>query len=75
MKIIVNGGPVELTAGPGHVSYEEVVALAGLSGAPTVTYAGKRDGDVRRQGTMYTGCPPVVVEDGMVFNVIHTGGA
>lgn len=73
MKIMVNGCLVDFE--PVCISYEEIVALAGLTGTPSVTYCSKRDGDVRREGTMYTGCSPVLVTDVMVFNVSHTGGA
>lgn len=73
MKIIVNGRLVDFESV--CISYEEVIALAGLIGTPSVTYCSKRDGDVRREGTMYTGCSPVLVSDVMTFNVAHTGGA
>lgn len=73
MKIVVNGNLVEFE--PAYISYEEIVALAGLTGTPSVTYRSKRDGDVRREGTMYTGCSPVLLTDVMTFSVVHTGGA
>lgn len=73
VKIIVNGRPVDFE--PAHISYAEIVGLAGLTGTPSVTYCSKRDGDVRREGTMYTGCSPVLVTDVMTFDVVHTGGA
>jgi hypothetical protein len=72
-KITVNDRLVEFE--PISISYEEVVALSGLTGTPSVTYCSKRDGDIRRQGTMYMGCSPVLVTDAMTFNVVHTGGA
>jgi len=72
-KITVNGRLVGFE--PVAISYEEIVSLAGLTGTPSVTYCSKRDGDVRREGTMYTGCSPVLVTDVMTFNVVHTGGA
>lgn len=72
-KITVNGQLVEFE--PVCISYEEVVAFSGLSGSPSVAYCSRRDGDVRRQGTMYVGCSPVLVTDAMTFNVAHTGGA
>jgi hypothetical protein len=73
MKIIVNGRLVEFE--PVTISYDEVVALAGLEGAPSVAYCSKRDGDARREGTMYAGCSPVLLTDVMSFTVVHTGGA
>lgn len=72
-KITVNGSLVDFE--PVCISYEQVVALAGFTGTPSVTYSSKRDGDVHRQGTMYTGCSPVLLTDAMVFNVAHTGNA
>ena len=71
--ITVNGRLIDVY--PTNISYEEVVALAGLTGAPSVTYISKRDGDVQRAGTMYPGCSPVLLTDVMVFNVAHTGAA
>ena len=73
VKITVNGELVDFA--PVTITYEEVVALAGLTGTPSVAYCSKRDGDTRRSGTMYMGCPPVLVADAMVFNAIHTGAA
>lgn len=58
-----------------HISYEEVVRLAGLTGNPSVAYRSLWRGDSRRIGTMYPGCRPVIVEAGMYFNVMHTGNA
>lgn len=71
--IAVNGRLIEFE--PTHISYEEIIAIAGMTGTPSVTYCSKRDGDTRRQGTMYTGCSPVLITDAMVFDVVHTGGA
>jgi len=73
MRIIVNGFAVYFE--PACISYQEIVELAGLTGTPSVTYSSKRDGDVRREGTMHAGCSPVLLTDVMVFNVVHTGGA
>lgn len=73
MKIIVNGSLVDFE--PACISYEEIVALAGLIGRPSVTYCSKRDGDVRREGIMYVGCSPVLLTDVMAFSVVHTGDA
>ncbi len=73
MKITVNGKLIDFE--PASITYSEVVALASLAGTPSVTYCSKRDGDTRREGTMYPGCSPVFVGDVMIFNVAHTGGA
>lgn len=73
MRVIVNGCSIQTDLV--CVSYEEVVEWAGLTGTPSVIYCSRRDGDVRRQGTMYAGCPSVLLSDVMTFNVAHTGGA
>jgi hypothetical protein len=73
MRIIVNGRPIHTNLVT--VSYEEIVALAGHSGNPSAVYSSKRDGDVRRQGAMYSGCSPVLLTDVMTFDVAHTGAA
>lgn len=73
MRIVVNGRPVQTNQV--CISYEEIVALAGHTGTPSVAYCSRRDGDVRRQGTMYVGCSPVLLTDVMTFDVVHTGGA
>lgn len=70
--IILNGKTCDVDA---HLSYEQVVELAGLTGHPTVTYRGKRQGDSCREGEMHTGCNILHIEDGMIFNVMHTGNA
>jgi len=72
-RVNVNGKPMEATGET--VSYEYIVELAGMTGYPTVTYSGPRKGDMRRSGEMHMGCPPVVLEPGMIFNVCHTGNA
>lgn len=73
MRIIVNGASIEFKET--SISYEEIVNLSGLTGSPSVAYCSKRDGDVRRDGTMYAGCSPVLLTDVMVFTVAHTGSA
>lgn len=73
MRIVVNGQSIKTDAI--SISYEEIVELAGYSGNPSVTYCSKLDGDVRRQGTMYAGCSPVLLTDVMIFDVVHTGAA
>lgn len=69
-KITMNGQLVGFE--PATITYEEVVALSGLTGTPSVTYCSKRDGFVQRQGRMYKGCSPVLVTGAMTFNVVHT---
>ncbi len=73
MRVVVNGSAAWFD--PITITYEEVVALAGETGTPSVTYCSKRDGDTRRSGTMHPGCSPVLLSDVMSFTVIHTGGA
>jgi hypothetical protein len=73
MNIIVNAK--ECFVSSPRISYDWVVHLAGMSGRPTVTYYGRRTGDSQRSGTMYPGCLSLDLEDGMVFNVAHTGNA
>jgi hypothetical protein len=72
--LLVNGKKmrVELT----QLTYEQVLSLAGMTGTPSVVYRWRATlGDVSRQGTMWPGCEPVHLGDGMIFNVAHTGGA
>jgi len=73
MKIYVNAR--EHLLDPGFVTYRDVVNLAEERGTPTVTYHVRLDGDLSRSGVMYTGCKPVDLADGMVFNVMHTDNA
>lgn len=70
MKIIVNGANQDFFGS--QISYEEVVALAGEKGTPSVTYRGRRQGDSQRSGMMHPGCKPVPLDEGMVFNVAST---
>lgn len=74
-KVTVNGIQLEVGVLDDLISYEDVVALALKTGNPTVTYRGPRKGDSRRSGEMHFGCDPVLLEDGMVFSVMHTGNA
>jgi hypothetical protein len=71
VKIIVNGQ--EMPFSGSQISYDEVIALAGKTGHPSVTYRGHVVRDSRREGLMHPGCAAVEVDDGMVFNVMHTG--
>ncbi len=73
VEIIVNGS--RLTVGGTHLTYDEVVELAGSSGNPTVVYSSAKKGDTRRSGEMHRGCADVAMEAGMVFTVMHTGNA
>lgn len=56
------------------ISYEEVVALAGLTGNPTMVYKAARNGDVQRAGSMCAGTRVKNI-DGLRFTVCHTGNA
>jgi hypothetical protein len=58
-----------------HVTYEQIVELAGDHGHPTVVYHAHLGGDVERSGEMHTGCAPLAIVDGMTFDVVHTGNA
>lgn len=76
MKIIVNGQPVNIAdaaSGTPKLTYEEIVAIAGEHGHPTVTYRAHLGGDVERSGEMHTGKAPLVLSEDMVLDVIHTG--
>lgn len=75
MRVTINGTPHEVDWE--LASYDDVVVLAGLdpATAPSVTYHGLRRGDSSRSGTMYPGCEPVALEDGMHFTAVHTGNA
>jgi hypothetical protein len=73
VTVVVNGAAKDVDVV--HLTYAEVVILAGSSGSPSVTYLGPPHGDSRRSGTVYPGCPPVLLEHGMVFEVVHTSGA
>jgi hypothetical protein len=80
VKIVINGLHVDLDNVRhidlnGGITYEHIVQLAGETGYPTVAYSGPRKGDSRRSGEMHHGCDPVILDDGMVFSVMHTGDA
>lgn len=60
---------------PPCITYEEVVALAGYAGNEyLVKYSSKRDGVVRREGTLNVGTT-VLITDVMSFRVSHAGNA
>jgi hypothetical protein len=69
VRIIVNGERREIPPSP--VTYEQIVALAGMSGNPSMTWKLPLLGS---GGTMSPGCT-LVPSDGLVFNVCHTGNA
>jgi hypothetical protein len=68
MKIVVNG--VEKETGSRELAYTDVCSLAGKTDDPTVTFR-RVDG---RSGEMVRG-NTIMVTDGLVFNVQHTGAA
>lgn len=70
MKILVNGETFEVEAS--HISYREVVRLAGKSGHPSVTYHQPRQGG---GGLMSPGSKPVPLTEGLSFSVYHTDSA
>lgn len=71
VRITVNG--VDFLVSETHITYERVVELSGQTGQPSVAYLGPRHGGTRRSGTLYPGCDPIFVEDGLGFTVAHTG--
>ena len=73
MQIDVNGKQMFFTGS--QITYQEIVALAEMTGEPSVTYHGRRHGDSQRSGMMSPGCKAIELEEGMNFNVAHTGNA
>lgn len=74
MNIYVNGKATETELVEVH--YADVVALAGMSGNPSVTYRARLGhDDTSRAGTLYEGKAPIRLIEGMAFNVVHTGNA
>ncbi len=73
MKIVINTRVLDFYGS--QISYEKVVQLAGMTGHPSVTYRGPRNGDSQRSGIMHPGCKAVELDEGMVFNAQHTGNA
>ena len=73
VKITVNDRLVDFD--PPYITYEEVVALAGLTGNEyLVRYSSKRDDIVRHEGVLRIGAS-VLVTDVMSFRVSHAGNA
>lgn len=72
MKIIVNCRDHEIEEP--RLTYEDVVRLAKQSMGASVMYSGPRRGDMRRSGILAHG-ESVLVEDGMIFDAVHTGNA
>ena len=69
MQVIISGRSGRSTP---LVSYDDVVAMAGMKGWPSVTYKGR--GPEGRSGILTPG-GEVTLTPGMVFNVCHTGNA
>lgn len=72
-RIIVNGRPHD--AADSHLTYDQVVAIAGTSGHPSVLYRLRLDYDTERSGSLHVGSAPIAIAEDMVFNVQHTGNA
>lgn len=72
MQITINGDAREWPKA--EMTYDELVAFAGMKGNPSATYLGPRNGDSRREGIMSPG-KTITIEDGMRFSVHHTGNA
>lgn len=77
-KVTVNG--LEWTTPAKALGYEDIVMVVWdkLPHAPplmTVTYHWRGPGDIQRNGTLLPTEPPIKIEDGMIFNVVSTGGA
>ena len=72
-KYMLNGKKMELFKT--YLSFSELVELAGYKkgDTPTIVYYHK-DGKKTRAGSLLPG-NSVEVLDGMIFNVVHTGGA
>jgi hypothetical protein len=71
-KITVNGRPV--TVKKNSISYEGLLAVAECSPGASVTYRKSLGGDVSRNGLLSKG-QSVGDISGMIFSVVHTGGA
>lgn len=71
VNVLINTTPKKLPAGT--ISYEQLVAFAGMSGTPTVAFHAKHG---RMQ---YSGCPApgdfFVPTEGMRISIAHTGNA
>lgn len=74
MKVVINGEEHEIAPTKNYVMYEEIKLLAGMSGAPTMTWRirGTNDGGiVHPDGEKAV----VALREGLVFSVAHTGSA
>lgn len=78
MNIIVNGENKVIDEDKLDLTYEEIVYLAFGRDFPstvfTIVYQGKWKGDSRRSGCIYPG-KRLVVDEGMIISVAHTGNA
>lgn len=76
-RVTVNGADVTTTST--ELTYEDVVALAGLKGQPSVTWSvweavGDKLAKMHRGGILHRG-DGIQVADGMSFRAVHTGAA
>lgn len=71
--VTVNGEKKTVLIQP--LSYEAVVVLAGEKGSPSVTWKLQIAGGGLSSGTMHPGSASIIPNDGLVFNVSHTGNA
>lgn len=71
MKIIINGKEKAV-----KLNYQDILVLAGFKPDQiiSVTYRGKKFGDIQRSGILNPG-DNIEVEEGMVFNAYDTGNA
>lgn len=69
VSIVVNGNLKQVAPSKG-LSYTDLVALAEMSGSPSITVRTEHS-----RGTMYPGSGTIVPSEGMVVNVAHTGNA
>lgn len=74
MQVTINGTQRWLRQSESPITYEQIVELAGLTGAPTMTYHAKINGDTVRQGTLIAG-ESLELAHGMRISVVHTGNA
>lgn len=59
-----------------EISYEQLVALANKTGQPSVTYGTRpKEGSDNQRGGILSPGRKTKVEDGMIFNVVHTNNA
>lgn len=69
-SITING--VKWTTHDRHITYDDLVRIAGMSGTPTVVY--ERDGELKRCG-VFTPGHTIMIEEGMIFDLAHTNNA